>query len=212
MFIIKFLLFLSILLLPWAGANLKAQSHEAAVLLLNVEKLNQLREILDKMYDGYRIISQGYEKVRSITSGNFELHDIFLDALYMVSPSVKKYRRVGDIIDYQLRIIKEYKAAFSRFKKSGSFTPEQLEYLANVYDRLFKDSMENLDELLMVITARQLRMSDDERIAAIDRIFNDVSKKLSFLRAFNSQQSLIAVSKAKEQSEIQTLKKLHGLK
>lgn len=189
-----------------------AQEHEAAVLLLNVEKLNQLREILDRMYDGYRIASEGYGKIKQVTSGNFRLHDLFLDGLMRVSPAVRGYRRVADIISSQLRLVSEYRGAYARFSRSGRFSEKQLAYLAGVYGRLFNDSLESLDELLLVITARQLRMSDDERLVAINRIYEDVSGKLTFLRAFNRQQSLVAIGKVSEQSEIKTLKKLHGLR
>ena len=41
-------------------------------------------------------------------------------------------------------------------------------------------SLDNLNELLMIITAGSLRMTDDERIAAIDRIYLDINDKLNF--------------------------------
>ncbi|WP_205687073.1 TerB family tellurite resistance protein [Chitinophaga rhizosphaerae] len=189
----------------------RAQEHETAVLILNIQKLNQLREILQRMYDGYKIVSDGYTKIKIVTSGNFELHDLFLDALTLVSPTVKKYRRVVQIIDYQQRIIKEYKAAYRRFQRSGAFKPEQLVYLAEVYGRLLDDGLKSLDELLMIVTARTLRMSDDERIHAIDRVFAGVEKQLMFLRRFNNQQTMLAIERMRDQSELKTLKNLHDI-
>lgn len=188
-----------------------AQEYETATLIMNLEKLNQFRETLQKMYDGYQILVNGYNKVKQITSGNFELHDLFLDALYLVSPEVKKYRRVPEIIEYQLRIAREYKSAHKRFVKSNAFSPQQLEYIVGVYERLIAGSLQSLDELLLVITARQLRMNDEERIAAIDRVFDDMQKKYEFLRKFNAQMSSTGIAKLKEKSELQTLKNLHGI-
>ena len=83
--------------------NLSAQSHEAQQLLLNWEKLTQFKKILQDMYDGYKIIHKGYTTIRDISSGNFNLHKGFLDALMEVSPVVKKYKRIADIISYQLQ-------------------------------------------------------------------------------------------------------------
>ena len=188
-----------------------AQEYEISTLLLNLEKLNQFKEILSKMYDGYKTLTDGYNKVKQITSGNFRLHDVFLDALYMINPEVRKYRRVAVIIDYQLRIVREYKDTYKIFRTSGAFSPEELEYVLTVYERLFNGSLQNLDELLLVITPRKLRMSDEERMKAIDRVFEDIQKKYNFLRDFNSQQSSIAIAKIKEQTEINTIKSLHGL-
>ncbi|WP_341836814.1 TerB family tellurite resistance protein [Chitinophaga pollutisoli] len=189
----------------------KAQEHEAAVLMLNLEKLNQLREILQKMYDGYRTLERGYGKVKDIASGNFKLHDLFLDGLYMVSPEVRKYYKIADIIQTQVSIAKSYRSAFRLFQKSGVYSPNQLEYIATVYTRLFDDSLRSLDELLLVVTARKLRMTDADRLAAIDRIHLDVEKKYTFLRTFNDQQKLLTIAKIKEKSELQTLRGLHGI-
>lgn len=204
-------LLLTAIVMAAAPSRAKCQSFEVSQLLLNVEKLNQLREILDKMYDGYKILSEGYQKIKDVTSGNFKIHDIFLDGLFLINPEIQKYRRVVDIIENQLYLVKEYKAAYNGFKNSGAFNVEQIEYIANVYEKLFSDSMENLDELLIIITARQVRMSDDERLAAIDRIYESVTKKLKFLRVFNSQQAMLGVSRLQDKYEMESLKTLHGL-
>ncbi len=193
------------------AVGLRAQEHEAAQLILNLEKLNQYRQILQRMYEGYQFLVNGYNKVKEVTSGNFKLHDIFLDGLYQVSPEVRKYYRIVDIIDYQLRIVKEYKSAYNRFRGSAAFTVEKMEYLASVYAGLFQDSLGNLDELLLVITARQTRMNDSERMAAIDRIADDMERKFSFLREFNTEQSLLAIQRVKDKSEALTLSNLFGI-
>src|ERR1700730_18790216 len=81
----------------------KAQTQEAQQLLLNWEKLTQLKSVLKNMYEGYRIVSKGYNTIKDISQGNFTLHQVFLDGLLEVSPAVRKYKRVFDIINYQLR-------------------------------------------------------------------------------------------------------------
>src|SRR5258705_13979585 len=129
------------------------------------------------MYKGYEIVSKGYNTIKNLSQGNFNLHQMFLDGLMQVSPVVKKYKKVADIIACQGMIVKEYKSAFNRFKKSGQFNFKEIDYMGDVYKNLFDKSLQNLDELLMVITANRLRMSDDERLTAIDRIFDNVEDK-----------------------------------
>ncbi|HUQ67577.1 MAG TPA: hypothetical protein VM101_15550, partial [Flavitalea sp.] len=51
-----------------------SQSDEAQQLLLNVEKLTQLKKILNDMYKGYKIVSKGYNTIKDISEGNFDLH------------------------------------------------------------------------------------------------------------------------------------------
>ena len=81
----------------------------------------------------------------------------------------------------------------------------------NVYSNLFNKSLQNLEELTMVITAGKLRMSDDERINAIDRIYNDIADKLVFLRTFNKENNVLAIQRGKEMVDTTVSKKLNGL-
>lgn len=187
-----------------------AQSAEVQQLLLNVEKLAQLKKILSNMKKGYEIVSTGYNTIKDISKGNFNLHDAFLNALLQVSPTVRRYKRVADIITCQSQIVKEYRSAFNRFKSTNLFNSSEIKYMEDVYKNLFNKSMQNLDELSIVITAGKLRMSDDERIAAIDRIYKDISEKLIFLRSFNNEGSVLAVQRGREMVDTKLSEKLNG--
>jgi hypothetical protein len=196
-----------IIVLMVTSAN--AQTQEATQLLLNYEKLKQLEEILDNMYKGYKILTKGYDRIKDIAEGNYTLHQVFLDGLFAVNPSVAKYKRIPDIIRYQSLLMKEYRRAFNRFKNDANLTPDEVNYLERVYSYLVKQSLRNLEELTMIITANKLRMSDDERIQSIDRIYFDIENKLSFLRYFNNSTQVLVMQRAKEDSEVGTVKKLY---
>lgn len=188
-----------------------AQADELAQLALNIEKLTQFKQILSDMKKGYEILSGGYNTIKNIAQGNFNLHKVFLDGLMEVSPAVRNYRRVADITHYQIMLVNEYRTAFDRFRRDNNFNPDELAYLGRVYDNLFNESLRNLDGLLTVITAGKTRMSDDERLQAIDRIFEDMQDKLMFLRHFNNNTTILAVQRAKEHNDVQTLRKIYGL-
>ena len=83
--------------------------------------------------------------------------------------------------------------------------------MGKVYDNLIKLSLADLDELTMVMTDNKLRMSDDERLAAIDRIHANMGEKLQFLRHFNNSTTVMSVQRAKEHNDAATMKKLYGL-
>jgi len=198
-------------LLVIAISAVNGQSHEAQQLLLNWEKLSQFKKILQNMYEGYKILHRGYTTIKNISEGNFSLHKTFLDQLLEVSPMVRKYRRVSDIIRYQVMIVSEYKTAFRQFKEEQAFSPEEIGHIAKVYANLLKKSGESLDELLMVITTGELRMSDDERLVAIDRIYNSIEEQAAFIKQFNSDTALLAMHRKGERTEIDLSKRLDGL-
>ena len=188
-----------------------SQSNEAQQLLLDVQKLAQLKQILNDMYKGYEVVSKGYNTIKDISEGNFNLHKAFLDGLMMVSPAVKKYKRVIDVITLQGSLVKEYKNAFARFKSSNLFNMNEIDYMGKVYGNLFDKSVQSLDELLMVMTDNKLRMSDDERFAAIDRIWKDMEDKLSFLRNFNRGTTVLAMQRGKEAIDTKVSQQLYGI-
>ena len=191
--------------------QLKAQSQEVKQLMLDMEKLSQFKKILSDMKSGYSVIMQGYGTVRDISKGDFNLHKAFLDGLMAISPVVRNYKKTADIVSMQLNIVREYKAAFNRFKSGGSFNPDEILYIGRVYDNLLDASLRNLGDLTTIVTATQLRMSDAERLAAIDRLYDDTLDKLSFLRSFNNNTSVLALQRQREMSETKTLQEFYGV-
>ena len=200
-----------IILIPIIGSRSFGQSQEIQQLLLNWEKLSQLKTLLDDMYTGYTIIYKGYSTIRDISENNFSLHKGFLDGLMEISPVVKKYKRVADIISYQLRIVKLSKAAYDKFKLDKNFSVDEIKGIANVYGRLLNEGLKCLDELIMVITAGELRMSDDERLQAIDGIYTKLVDQFSFLKELNNSTAVLSVQREKEQQDIDISRKIHGI-
>ncbi len=155
-----------------------AQDQEIQQLLLNVEKLNQLKELLAQMKAKYEIIQQGYLQVKSVTEGNFQLHEVFLNRLYTVNPKVKTYYRVGEIIQLQVQLLEFTRKSLKGLKLEPKSSLEDIAYLSGVFSRLNGVSLRNLEELILLITDGQFQMDDAERIQAIDRIYSDMRKLL----------------------------------
>jgi len=188
------------------------QSAEIQQLILNIEKLSQFKKILSDMKKGYELLSGGYKTVKDMTEGNFSLHKTFLDALMQVSPAVKNYKRVAEIVEYQISIVKESRNGMNRFIKSGNFSGQEINYFEKVYGNLLNQSLRNLDELTMVITADKLRMSDDERLKAVDDIYEQMQDKLLFLRNFNASSNVLALQRSKEKNDVYVSKSFQEFK
>jgi hypothetical protein len=191
----------------------KAQSITQLIeqLTLDVQKLSELKIILSDMYKDYEVIDKGYTNIKNIAEGNFNLHKAFLDGLMVISPTVRNYPRIVDIINAEYSIVSEYKAAYKRFSSDGHFTLQELNYLNNTYSTLFQRSLQCIDELALVMTDNELRMSDDQRLQAIDRVYSDITGQLSFLRQFNNRTSIQAIQRLKEANDIETLKTIYGI-
>lgn len=190
--------------------QVKAQSDEAQQLLLNWEKLQTLEKMLDNMYMGYKILDNGYTTIKKIAEGDYSIHQAFLDGLMAVNPSVRNYKRIPLIIEYQKLLVQEYKRAWKQLKNDPNLTIDEIFYIESVYKFILQASVRNLDDLAMIITATKLRMSDDERMRAIDNIFFDMENRMVFLRGFNNDTRLLAIQRAFANNNQQNVKKLYG--
>ncbi|KAF2342879.1 TerB family tellurite resistance protein [Flavobacterium tistrianum] len=208
----KIVLFVAVICMFLIPDQSKGQSAEIQQLILNIEKLSQFKKILNDMKKGYELLSGGYKTIKDMTQGNFSLHKTFLDALMQVSPAVKNYKRVSEIVEYQILIVKESRNGVNRFIKSGNFSGQEINYFEKVYGNLLNQSLRNLDELTMIITADKLRMSDDERLEAVDGIYEQMQDKLLFLRNFNASSNVLALQRAKEKNDVDASKALQAFK
>ena len=207
----KIVVFVFVVLGLGVTMNCKAQSYELQRLVLDIEKLAQLKSILTDLEKGYQILETGYTTIKNISEGNFNLHKAFLDGLLAVNPSVQKYFKIAEIIDYQSRIVSEYKAAMNRFSLDSHFNPDEIIYIGNIYDNLVDKSAKNLESLLNVLTAGKLRMNDAQRLQAIDGIYGATKNQFLFLRQFNNSTQLLAVNRSVEAGDAQTLRNLYGI-
>jgi hypothetical protein len=196
-------------LLVGSVSQTQAQSYELQQLILDVEKLMQFKQILADMKTGYEILSQGYEAVKDISAGNFTLHRVFLDGLLKVSPTVQQYDKIALIVSMQVDMVKEYKAAWKQCTGSQLLNEGELDYINQVFKNLLDRSAENIEDLTTVLTAGKLRMSDDERLAAIDRIYEEVQNQLQFLRVFHNQNSVLLLLRTKDMNDARGIKKMY---
>ncbi len=201
---------LMLFLLPVIKSEAQVSSgQDMQQLILDIEKLTQFKAILSDMRQGYAMLTQGYEQVKDLSRGNFNLHAVFLNGLLQVNPEVAKYARVADIIADEVNILSEYRKAFKRFRNSGVFNGDELGYLSNVYAQLTAAALNDVNDLADVVTATRLRMSDDERLSAIDRIYASSGDKLAFLRSFNRRAGILALQRQQEQMEVSNLKSFY---
>jgi hypothetical protein len=197
------------LLFSATATKVQAQTSTAQdmqQLILDLEKLTQFKAILGDMKTGYTLLTEGYGEVKDISEGNFNLHSAFLNSLMAISPVVRKYGRIADIIEDQAEIVTEYKETLQQANAGGHFTVSEMVYMNGVFNSLLNQSVDNLTNLANILTAGQLRMTDADRLQAIDHIYGDTQSKLSFLRSFDSQVMILSAERQQDQNELQTLK------
>jgi hypothetical protein len=180
-------------------------------LILDMQKLAEMKTILSDMYQDYAVVDKGYSTISDIAESNFNLHKGYLDGLLAISPSVKNYPKVAGIIDAENSIISEYKTSVHRWQVDGCFTTAEQGYINQTYTNIISQSGRDIDELTMTLTEDQLRMSDAERMRAIDRTYEDITGQLEFLRQFDASAAVQSMQRKKAAIELNTIQRLYGI-
>jgi hypothetical protein len=178
-------------------------------LLLDYQKLAGMKSTLTQMYNGYAVLSRGYNAVKGVSMDNFNLNRSFLNAQLLVSTGVRAYPRTTDIIRNAQMILGEYQAGKKSYGSSDALTPAERQFISGVYGRVTQAGADNLDELNRVTTDSKTRMTDAERLAAIDRLYKQSQEQLSYLRKFNGELSKTIRQRRSAAAERQTVGSLY---
>lgn len=207
-----------IALLLSATSSINAQTLEEWFQQKKTQKKYLLQQISAfKMYSeylskGYNIATQGLHAIRDITNGDFNLHSDYFSSLMKVDPRIKRYTRTIEIISLQLNISKEIIGTINDCKKSNQLTKSELSYIQSVFHNVLNDCAEIIDLLQQIITDNQFSMKEDERIAAINRICEEMQDNYSFTVSFGNSTKVLCAQRDHEKQELFIERKINGLK
>ena len=199
------------LLALFIGSGLSAQVSETKQLSADIEKLVQLKLILDNMIKGYSILSKGYNTISDISKGNFNLHKEYLDALWTVSAAIANDKRITLILVNQSKVVTEYATAWKMIAAS-QLSATDLSIIRSQYLQLLDQSVSAIEELYMIIHSGKLRMSDAERLAAIGVIDGDMTATLKEVRNLTENVLALNAGKSQAQQDTKNLKAIYGTK
>jgi len=158
----KKLLIISIVVL--CAENLSAQTwaewfrQKATQKKYLLQQIAALKVYTGYLSKGYSIAKNGVNTIKSIKNGDLLQHTNYFTSLVTVNPKIRRYAKVADIIVLQITIAKQSSNAIKSFRNNRHFTPTEINYLQGVYSKLLSDCAKNLDELLTLITNRNLQM------------------------------------------------------
>ncbi len=202
----KKLLIIILLLLPFF---IQAQNNKRFMYMIQQIAANKI--YIGYLEKGYNIARKGLNTIHGIKKGDFNLHQDYFASLSMVNPKIKSYKRIADIITYQVRITKTANITIRNLKESQQFDDNELRYCNAVFDNLLAECWKDMDELYLIITSNELQMKDDERINRIDKIYLSFQNKYSFCQSFSEECSVLAIQRLTEQKEIKMSKELNAI-
>ncbi len=161
---------------------------------------------------GYQIASTGIHAIQDIKNGEFSLHAAYFSSLKSVNPAIKNAAEVGEIIALQISIVQHFKSAIRSYRQSQQFNNNEIMYFNNVFTELTDDCLQDIEELMNVISNNKLQMTDDERIKEINKLYADMQDKNSFTQSFTNNGFLLAQQRANEANNVGVARQLYNTK
>jgi hypothetical protein len=151
------------------------------------------------------------QEISEWTERQRKLYDDYFEELRQVKAALANYHRIKRIIEQQVRMVIEYKAAWTRLRQDKNFTPQERDHMFRVYAGMLDESGKTIDHVLLVVNAFSTQMSDAKRLEIIDAASQNMEQTLVHLRQFGNQSRMISLQRAAARGEIEYVKKLYNL-
>jgi hypothetical protein len=151
------------------------------------------------------------DQITDWVSRQKELYADYYEGLRKVKDIITYYKRIKDITEKQVLLVEAYKRAFGLFKSDDHFTREEIEYMGRVYAGMLDASVKNLDQVYMVISSFTITMTDEARIAIINKAADALDKNYHDLTQFNTQNKMLSLHRSRDQNEVDVVRALYGI-
>jgi hypothetical protein len=140
-----------------------------------------------------------------------ELYRKYYDELWTIKNTLATYQRIKQIVEQQAKMIEMHKVSWDRVSKDKNFTEAEIDYMYRVYTGMLRESVRNIDQLLLLINSYKVQMTDAQRLRIITETADRIEKNFIDLLEFNMQTGQLSISRARSQAEIDRIKKLYGI-
>ncbi len=135
----------------------------------------------------------------------------YYNELFTVKSIINDYEQVRSITLEQEALVKEYESAWSLTQQDKHFSASELSYISSVYTGILKASVNNLDQLMVLVNSFKTQMSDGKRMDLINKTSKSVNQNYYDLKEFNNQNVMLSLERAQDENDIQATKNLYGL-
>lgn len=141
----------------------------------------------------------------------YEQSKAYYDALKSVANLIKDARKVQETVAMVSEISQIYATGYNKMLTDRNFSIAELEAISRGYAILLRESGNLVADIKDVVSASNgLSMSDAERMAIIDRIYNDMKSYRNLVRYFSNKNISISYLRSREKGDMDRVRSLYG--
>lgn len=169
-----------------------------------LEQIAALQVFTGYLKKGYQIAGSGLETIRSLSNAELSLRRGYLSALRITSPVISANPKLREILTMQLGIDKMLNSLLG-----SDLTSDDRAYLTTVRGKIFDDCDADRQELAIILGVN-IKMTDDQRIARIERIYQSSLDMLAFSQSLTGQVRLLVAQRKFGYQSLEHLFQLYG--
>jgi len=140
-----------------------------------------------------------------------DLFSSYYQELWQIKTAIAYYSRISEMTRKQVALVSSYDHAWNLLKSDKHFTADELAYMAKVYSGILQASVNDLDEILLVVNANKTQMPDAKRMEIVNKASDHMDTNYDDLQQFNNQNKMLSLQRASDENEVITLKKYYGI-
>lgn len=140
-----------------------------------------------------------------------EQYQKYYDELRRVKALISYYKRIREITQKQVAIVKEFERTWSMLKNDKHFTAEEILYMGKVYTGMLEETVQNIDYMMLIVNSFKTQMSDAKRLELLNETADHVDQNYDDLRQFNRENVKLSIQRSRTAIEAATVKKLYGI-
>jgi len=145
------------------------------------------------------------------TSQQQQLYSGYYDELWKIKSVITYYQRIKDLTVKQVALVAEYNRAWILLKQDKHFSPAELSEMQRVYSGILASSVQNLDQIMLVVNPGKTQMTDEQRLELVNHAGNRLDENYSDLHRFNTQNQILSLQRSKELGDTKTTQLLYGI-
>jgi hypothetical protein len=140
-----------------------------------------------------------------------DLYAGYYQELWQIKNAIGAYERIKQMITREGQIASQYQQMLSAIKQDKHFTAAEVTSMGNVLSGILKESVNNLDQVYMVIKSFVTQMADADRLRIIDEAGGSIDRNYGDLQLFYQRNLTLSLERAQDENDVAATKALYGL-
>jgi predicted transcriptional regulator YheO len=140
-----------------------------------------------------------------------DLYQNYFDELWKVKDVLSYYHKIREITEQEVALVNQYHRAWNGVTQDSHFSAGEVDYMGKVYSGIIEQSINNLDQIALVINSFVTQMSDQKRMQIIDQAAEAMQKNYNDLRSFTNENIELSIQRSKDEHDVAVVRALYGM-